>query len=67
MQNTTETNTYYNAKPSNITNLGKDVSGAKRMNFDTYETSMKDDLARYFLTFIRKCVVTYLRTNALKE
>jgi hypothetical protein len=30
---------YYNAKPSNITNLGKDVSGAKRMNFDTYESS----------------------------
>ena len=30
-----ETNTYYNAKPSNISNLGKDVSGAKRMNFDT--------------------------------
>ena len=33
------TNEYYNAKPSNITNLGKDVSGAKRMNFDTYETN----------------------------
>lgn len=37
--NTETNNTYYNAKPSNITNLGKDVSGAKRMNFDTYETS----------------------------
>ncbi len=33
-----ETTNYYNAKPSNISNLGKDVSGAKRMNFDTYET-----------------------------
>lgn len=33
-----ETNTYYNAKPSRITNLGLDVSGAKRMNFDTYES-----------------------------
>jgi len=30
---------YYNAKPSNITNIGLDVSGAKRHNFDTYETS----------------------------
>lgn len=30
--------TYYNAKPSNITNLGIDISGAKRMNFDTYES-----------------------------
>lgn len=33
------TQAYYNAKPSNITNLGADISGAKRMNFDTYETS----------------------------
>lgn len=33
------TQAYYNAKPSNIGNLGADVSGAKRMNFDTYETS----------------------------
>ena len=29
--------TYYNAKPSQIGNLGADVTGAKRMNFDTYE------------------------------
>lgn len=29
---------YYNAKPSKVSNIGKDVSGAKRMNFDTYET-----------------------------
>lgn len=36
---THNTTAYYNAKPSNITNLGKDVSGAKRMNFDTYETT----------------------------
>lgn len=28
---------YYNAKPSRISNIGADVSGAKRMNFDTYE------------------------------
>lgn len=41
---TTETiNTYYNAKPSNIGNIGKDVSGAKRHNFDTYETSAERD------------------------
>ncbi len=40
-------NAYYNAKPSNITNLGKDVSGAKRMNFDTYETTEQRE--------IRKC------------
>lgn len=31
--------TYYNAKPSNVSNLGKDIQGAKRMNFDTYETT----------------------------
>lgn len=31
-------NKYYNAKPSKISNIGKDVAGAKRMNFDTYET-----------------------------
>lgn len=36
---THNTTAYYNAKPSNITNLGKDVAGAKRMNFDTYETT----------------------------
>ena len=29
---------YYNARPSKVSNLGKDVSGAKRMYFDTYET-----------------------------
>jgi hypothetical protein len=36
-----ETNTteYYNAKPSNIGNLGLDVAGAKRHNFDTYEST----------------------------
>lgn len=28
---------YYNAKPSNISNLGQDLKGAKRHNFDTYE------------------------------
>lgn len=33
-----ETNAYYNAKPSKISNIGLDVAGAKRMNFDTYET-----------------------------
>lgn len=32
------TQEYYNAKPSKVSNIGKDVSGAKRMNFDTYET-----------------------------
>lgn len=32
------TETYYNAKPSKVTNIGIDVSGAKRMHFDTYET-----------------------------
>jgi len=32
-------NNYYNAKPSNIKNLGIDIRGAKRMNFDTYETT----------------------------
>lgn len=32
------THEYYNAKPSNISNLGLDVSGAKRMHFNTYET-----------------------------
>jgi hypothetical protein len=32
-----ELNNYYNAKPSQITNLGQDVSGARRMNYDTYE------------------------------
>lgn len=34
-----EHQTYYNAKPSNISNIGHDVAGAKRMNFDTYETT----------------------------
>lgn len=45
---TTETNTitYYNAKPSNITNLGQDVSGAKRHNFDTYETTEQKEERR---------------------
>ncbi len=33
-----ETQEYYNAKPSKISNIGKDVAGAKRMHFDTYET-----------------------------
>lgn len=32
------TQEYYNAKPSKISNIGKDVSGARRMHFDTYET-----------------------------
>lgn len=32
---------YYNARPANITNLGIDVSGAKRHNFDTYETEQE--------------------------
>ena len=41
-----ETNTYYNAKPSNISNLGKDVSGAKRMNFDTYETTEEREMRK---------------------
>lgn len=36
---TENTKTYYNAKPSNIGNIGADVSGAKRMHFDTYETT----------------------------
>lgn len=33
------THAYYNAKPSKISNIGLDVSGAKRMNFNTYETT----------------------------
>lgn len=33
-----EMNQYYNAKPSKISNLGADMTGAKRMNFDTYES-----------------------------
>lgn len=32
------TNTYYNSKPSLISNLGLDISGAKRHNFNTYES-----------------------------
>lgn len=32
---------YYNARPSKISNLGADVAGAKRMNFDTYETAQE--------------------------
>jgi hypothetical protein len=35
--------TYYNAKPSNITNIGADVSGAKRHNFDTYESTAEKE------------------------
>jgi hypothetical protein len=36
MNSTTQ---YYNAKPSNISNLGVDLANAKRHNFDTYETT----------------------------
>lgn len=32
-------NEYYNAKPSKIGNIGADVPGARRMNYDTYETT----------------------------
>lgn len=38
------TNNYYNAKPSKIGNIGKDISGAKRMNFDTYETTEQREI-----------------------
>lgn len=31
------TTTYYNAKPTNISNIGEDLAGAKRHHFDTYE------------------------------
>lgn len=37
-------NAYYNAKPSNISNIGADVSGAKRMHFDTYETDAEKEV-----------------------
>lgn len=33
-----ENTEYYNAKPSKVSNIGKDVSGARRMHYDTYET-----------------------------
>ena len=32
---------YYNAKPCNISNIGADIAGAKRMHFDTYETDVE--------------------------
>lgn len=32
-----QTKKYFNAKPSQISNLGADISGAQRMNFSTYE------------------------------
>lgn len=37
---------YYNAKPSKIGNIGKDVSGAKRMYFDTYESEQEKQVAK---------------------
>jgi len=40
----TTTNEYYNAKPSNISNIGADIAGAKRMNFDTYETDAEREV-----------------------
>lgn len=39
-----ETIEYYNAKPSKISNIGKDIAGAKRMNFDTYETTEEREI-----------------------
>jgi hypothetical protein len=55
-----ETTTYYNAKPSNISNLGADVSGAKRMNFDTYENPEEKEQRK------RKNKVDKALKNALK-
>ena len=37
---------YYNAKPSKISNIGQDVAGAKRMNYDTYETEEQKEVKR---------------------
>ena len=55
----TETNAYYNAKPSKVTNIGLDVSGAKRMHFDTYETDAEKEARKRFntgLTDIKKAI-----------
>jgi hypothetical protein len=35
----TTTTQYYNAKPSNISNIGADILGARRHHFDTYESN----------------------------
>jgi len=51
----TETNNYYNAKPSKISNIGKDVSGAKRMNFNTYETT-EERIAREYEKSVDKSI-----------
>lgn len=37
MNNQETATNYYNAKPSKVSNIGTDVRGAKRMNFDTFE------------------------------
>ena len=44
MENTENTKNYYNAKPSKISNIGLDIAGAKRMNFDTYETTEQKEI-----------------------
>jgi hypothetical protein len=60
------TKTYYNAKPSQITNFGEDLTGAKRHNFDTYE-NVEEKKERKERNKSRKDLKSLIKEEVLKE